>query len=99
MSRDVPSASAHTAGPSTPPLQSAALELQHEFSWTLVERGSFMFGRCDECAFATPARRARYSVDADMGAHAVICHANRTVDVDEVRAEVQHTSEPAGVPG
>lgn len=42
-----------------------------------------MFGRCDLCGFETPARRASYSVEMDMTAHAVLCHP-ATVAGDDV---------------
>ncbi|MDV3223273.1 hypothetical protein [Intrasporangium sp.] len=42
-------------------------------SWTATERGAFMFGCCDRCGFQSPGRRARYSVESDMRAHALLC--------------------------
>ncbi len=32
-----------------------------------------MFGCCDRCGFQSPGRRARYSVESDMRAHALLC--------------------------
>ena len=42
-------------------------------------------GQCATCDWTSPARRARYSVEADMAAHEVLCRssvavANRTDD-------------------
>ena len=48
-------------------------------TWTPVERGAFMFGRCDCCGFQSPARRASHSVESDMRAHEVLCHAEHEV--------------------
>lgn len=69
-----------------------------EFGWALVERGSFLFGRCDACGYQTPGRRARYSAEADMGAHAVICHASRTVGLDDVPEDVEAPPERSPEP-
>ncbi|GAA2160394.1 hypothetical protein FHX52_3076 [Humibacillus xanthopallidus] len=41
--------------------------------WTVVVRGSFLVGLCGTCAWSSPARRARYSVEGDMRAHEVLC--------------------------
>ncbi len=48
-------------------------------TWTSVERGAFMFGRCDRCGFQSPARRAIHSLESDMRAHEVLCHAEEAV--------------------
>ena len=48
-------------------------------TWTSVERGAFMFGRCDRCGFESPARRAIQSVESDMSAHEVLCHSVEVV--------------------
>ena len=42
-------------------------------SWGVVEHGSFLLGHCQVCRWTSPARRARYSVEADMRAHEVLC--------------------------
>ena len=44
-----------------------------ERSWSLVERGSFVLGRCEACGFQSPARRARFSAESDIRAHEVVC--------------------------
>lgn len=41
--------------------------------WLLEQRGSFVLGRCDGCGYTTSARRARFSVESDMEAHAAGC--------------------------
>jgi hypothetical protein len=68
--------------------------------WTLIERGSFVFGRCDLCGFHSPGRRARYSVESDMCAHTVLCHSSEVVgDVSDVvrgRAEAEPAIEAVG---
>jgi hypothetical protein len=48
--------------------------------WSVVERASFLVGRCDACAWTSPARRARYSVVTDMRAHEVLCRSAAEVD-------------------
>ena len=47
--------------------------------WTIVERGAFMFGRCDRCGSQSPARRAGHSIESDMRAHAILCLAEEAV--------------------
>ena len=42
-------------------------------SWSVVEHGSFLLGSCEACRWTSPARRARYSVEADLRAHEVLC--------------------------
>jgi hypothetical protein len=49
--------------------------------WSVTVRGSFFVGRCDTCAWTGPARRARFSVEADMTAHEVLCRSAATEDV------------------
>ncbi|MEW1952896.1 hypothetical protein [Terrabacter sp. NPDC080008] len=44
-----------------------------EDGWSVERRGSFVVGRCAACGFTTSARRARYSVETDMRAHASDC--------------------------
>jgi hypothetical protein len=48
-------------------------------TWTSVERGAFMVGRCDRCGFESPARRASYSVESDMRTHSILCRAEEAV--------------------
>ena len=48
-------------------------------TWTSVERGAFMFGRCDRCGFQSPARRASHSLESDMRAHEILCAAEAVV--------------------
>jgi hypothetical protein len=43
--------------------------------WTILARGSFLVGRCDDCGFTTAARRARYSAESDLRAHEILCGA------------------------
>jgi hypothetical protein len=48
-------------------------------------------GHCVTCDWTSPARRARYSVEADMAAHEVLCRSAVAVDSQggsEVRSEV-----------
>ncbi|TQM61789.1 hypothetical protein [Humibacillus xanthopallidus] len=49
--------------------------------WSVTVRGSFFVGRCGTCAWTGPARRARFSVAADMTAHEVLCRSAATQDV------------------
>jgi hypothetical protein len=55
--------------------------------WTLLEQGRFVVGRCDDCGFATPARRARASAESDLLAHADLCEAPLVVDLAGVGLE------------
>ena len=48
-------------------------------TWTSVERGAFMFGRCERCGFESPARRANHSLESDMRAHTILCQAEESV--------------------
>lgn len=50
--------------------------------WTILARGSFLVGRCDECGFTTAARRARYTAESDLRAHEILCSA--TAETSEV---------------
>jgi hypothetical protein len=47
--------------------------------WTVEFRGAFTFGRCLVCGFESPARRARYSAEADMRAHELLCGATESL--------------------
>ena len=49
--------------------------------WSVVVRGSFLVGLCGTCAWTSPARRARYSVEGDMRAHEVLCSSAAAADV------------------
>lgn len=57
--------------------------------WSVVERASFLVGRCDACAWTSPARRARFSVETDMRAHEVLCRSAAGVDERDAAADVQ----------
>jgi hypothetical protein len=43
-------------------------------TWTLVERGSFVFGVCSICGFTSPGRRAHYSAESDLSGHEILSH-------------------------
>ena len=49
--------------------------------WSVVVRGSFLVGLCGTCAWTSPARRARYSVEGDMRAHEVLCSSAAAAEV------------------
>jgi hypothetical protein len=49
--------------------------------WSVTVRGSFFVGSCGTCAWTGPARRARFSVEADMRAHEVLCRSAASQDV------------------
>lgn len=66
-----------------------------EPGWSVVERGSFLFGRCAGCGFHSAGRRARYSVESDMRAHEVLCHATEELPV---AAEASKAPEPSNDP-
>ncbi|GAA6527357.1 hypothetical protein [Intrasporangium sp. DVR] len=63
-------------------------------TWTTLERGAFMFGRCDACGFETPARRASYSLEMDRDAHTVLCHAQPVAPDGVARASQADVAEP-----
>src|SRR3954468_14558238 len=59
-------------------------------SWTIVEQGSFLIGRCEGCGFVSAARRARFSAESDMRAHELLCRQEGSSE--------QTADEPAGAP-
>ena len=61
-----------------------------EPAWSLVHRGSFVLGSCEACGYRSPARRARYSVEEDMGAHELLCRSAR---------DLQAVASEPGLPG
>jgi len=65
-----------------------------------MERGSFLFGRCRFCGFHSAGRRARYSVESDMRAHDVLCHAAQDFPeaAEEVRGTTRSSSDPRPEP-
>lgn len=65
------------------PLPAAGDELP---TWTVAEHGAFLVGQCPVCGFQSAARRARYSVESDMRAHEILCHARQTLDAVPVEA-------------
>lgn len=59
--------------------------------WTFQTRGAFTFGHCVVCGFRTPARRARYSAELDLQAHALLCEAAEELRADSVDEALEPT--------
>ncbi|MEO7752871.1 MAG: hypothetical protein ABIS35_05605 [Terracoccus sp.] len=60
--------------------------------WDVVRNGAFLVGRCSDCGFSGPARRAGHSVETDMRTHEVLCGSSRQAVVLEATAAL---TEPA----
>ncbi|HHU11020.1 MAG TPA: hypothetical protein GXZ60_13555 [Intrasporangiaceae bacterium] len=42
-------------------------------TWTMIDKGSFVLGRCEVCGWTSPARRAYATVEREGIKHAEVC--------------------------